>query len=73
MPNFLSIKSILGYYSVDLFCTVVGEIIQSLVVGVAHMSKQRMVSETRGIGNLLTERRYFAVPAHHRVFDLGSG
>ena len=32
------------------------------------MSKQRMVSETRGIGNLLTERRYFEVPAHQRDY-----
>jgi uncharacterized protein with ParB-like and HNH nuclease domain len=37
------------------------------------MSKQRMVSETRGIGNLLTERRYFAVPAHQRDYAWPAG
>src|SRR5262245_5014377 len=37
------------------------------------MSKQRMVSETRGIGNLLTERRYFAVPAHQRDYAWRTG
>ncbi|MDD5707660.1 MAG: DUF262 domain-containing HNH endonuclease family protein [Kiritimatiellae bacterium] len=29
---------------------------------------QQMVSEARGIGQLLSERRYFAVPAHQRDF-----
>lgn len=32
------------------------------------MIKQQMVSETRGIGQLLNERRYFAVPRHQRDF-----
>lgn len=32
------------------------------------MAKQQMVSETRGIGQLLNERRYFEVPSHQRDF-----
>jgi len=32
------------------------------------MAKQQMVSETRGIGQLLNERRYFEVPPHQRDF-----
>ena len=32
------------------------------------MSKQQMVSGTRGIGQLLNERRYFAVPPHQRDY-----
>jgi uncharacterized protein with ParB-like and HNH nuclease domain len=38
------------------------------------MAKQQMVSETRGIGQLLNERRYFEVPPHQRDFawPLGS-
>jgi len=32
------------------------------------MVKQQMVSETRGIGQLLNERRYFEVPPHQRDF-----
>jgi len=32
------------------------------------MGKQQMVSETRGIGQLLNERRYFEVPSHQRDF-----
>ena len=32
------------------------------------MSKQQMVSETRGIGQLLNERRYFLVPPHQRDY-----
>lgn len=32
------------------------------------MAKQQMSSETRGIGQLLNERRYFEVPAHQRDF-----
>jgi len=32
------------------------------------MAKQQMVSETRGIGQLINERRYFLVPAHQRDY-----
>ncbi len=32
------------------------------------MAKQQMSSETRGIGQLLNERRYFEVPAHQRDY-----
>ena len=32
------------------------------------MAKQQMVSETRGIGQLLNERRYFQVPPHQRDY-----
>jgi hypothetical protein len=32
------------------------------------MAKPQMVSETRGIGQLLNERRYFQVPSHQRDF-----
>lgn len=32
------------------------------------MSKQQMVSATRGIGQLLNERRYFLVPRHQRDY-----
>jgi len=32
------------------------------------MAKQQMVSETRGIGQLVNERRYFLVPAHQRDY-----
>jgi uncharacterized protein with ParB-like and HNH nuclease domain len=32
------------------------------------MAKEQMVSETRGIGQLLNERRYFEVPPHQRDF-----
>lgn len=33
-----------------------------------EMAKQQMVSATRGIGQLLNERRYFEVPPHQRDF-----
>jgi len=36
--------------------------------GEKYMAKQQMVSETRGIGQLLNERRYFEVPPHQRDF-----
>jgi hypothetical protein len=32
------------------------------------MSKQQMISETKGIGKLLNERRYFEVPTHQRDY-----
>lgn len=32
------------------------------------MAKQQMISETRGIGQLLNERRYFEVPPHQRDY-----
>jgi hypothetical protein len=32
------------------------------------MAGQQMVSTTRGIGQLLNERRYFAVPPHQRDY-----
>ncbi len=32
------------------------------------MAKEQMVSETRGIGKLLNERRYFEVPPHQRDY-----
>jgi hypothetical protein len=32
------------------------------------MPEQRMISNTRGIGQLLNERRYFEVPPHQRDY-----